>query len=290
MGIEIIPLKRVSLGAVADTKSFDDFDDIRDPILGLTVALNCLENGAAAPSTTEAFTQLGDLQIKKGGSSVINWDLDDYLQYYHNKYGYPPIKAGAQADNNVYRFMFVVLFGESYPWWNQWDLNHGLYRAGKSHSLELVVPADGNKLDGRYVDIAAIVNAGGGKPETFLGHLKQTPTMTSGAEVLVDLGETGEELAEVFAFQTTNIDDGVAAETTSIEDMRILRNKKEDIVRKPKLENLQAFQDDVNSTDAYLYWALRPPVKLDVPTQLGFTAGDANATRWYPGVYYKNEA
>lgn len=290
MGIEVIPLKRVSLGAVADTKTFDDFDDIRDPILGLTVALNCLENGAALPTMAQAFTQLGDLQIKKGGSSVINWDLDDYLQYYYNKFGKSPVRAGSVADNNQVRFMFGILFGESFPWEQKWDLAHGLFRGTKSHSLELVVPADGGAMDARTVDISVITNSGGSKPETFLGHLKQTPTMNSGAEVLVDLGETGEELAEIFAFQTTNIDDGVAAETTSIEDVRILRNKKEDIIRRPKLENLQAFQDDVNGTDAYLYWPLQPPVKLDVPTQVGFTAGDANATRWYPGMYYRNEA
>ena len=287
--LEFIQLSQVDLGAVAATKTFDDLDDVRDPMLGLAISLTGLNKG----TNTDALTLAGidDISLKMGGSAAITWKFSDLFYYNAIPRRSLPSIIGSDTDNDYKRVTAFLPFGLSNPWDSWYDRTHGLVRGSKSISLDVTISADPatNGLDSRKCDIMAVIDPTMGKPESFLGHIKRSYTAVASEEKDIDLGEGPEKLADFFAFQTTNMDDGVTATTTTIEEIRILRNKKEDVVRAIKSEMFSALTGTDDMTDEYIYFNLDPALTFDKPTSLALLGGDAQPVRIYPGIFYPNE-
>jgi hypothetical protein len=287
--LEFIQLSQVDLGAVAATKTFDDLDDVRDPILGLAISLTGLNKG----TNTDALTLAGidDISIKMGGSAVATWKFSDLFYYNAIKRRTLTDIEGSSTDNDYKRVTLFLPFGMSRPWDYIYDYEHGLVRGSKSISMDVTVSADPgtNGLDSRKCDVMAVIDPEMGKPSSYLAHIKRSYTAVADEEKDIDLGEGPEELVEFFGFQTTNLDDGVTALATTIKEVRILRNKKEDIIRTIKSEMFNGLYGTNNVKDEFVYLNLAPPLKFDKPTALAILGGDAAAVRAYPGIFYPNE-
>lgn len=287
--LEYIQLSQVDLGAAAATKTFDDLDDIRDPILGLSISLTGLNKG----TNTDALTLAGisDISVKMGGSSIVTWSFIDLFYYNAFLRRTTPDIEGSATDNDYKRATLFLPFGLSSPWNYWYDHTHGLVRGSKSISMDVTIAADPgtNGLDARKCDVMAVIDPEMGKPESYLGHIKRSYTAVADEEKDIDLGEGPEALVDFFGFQTTNFDDGVTALATTIKEIRIQRNKKEDIVRAIKSEMFNGLYGLNNVTDEYVYFNLMPPLKFDKATALSILGGDAAAVRAYPGIFYPNE-
>jgi len=287
--IEFIQLSQVDLGAVAATKTFDDLDDVRDPILGLSISLTGLNKG----TNTDALTLAGidDVNVKMGGSSIVTWKFADLFYYNAILRRSLPTISGSDSDNDYKRVTLFLPFGLSSPWNYWYDRTHALVRGSKSISLDVTISDDPatNGLDNRKCDVMAVIDPAMGKPESFLGHIKRAYTAVANEEKDIDLGEGPESLVDFFGFQTTNLDDGVTSTTTTIKEVRILRNKKEDVVRAIKSEMFSGLHGTNNVSDAYVYFNLMPPLPFDKATSLAILGGDAQAVRAYPGIFYPNE-
>jgi len=287
--LEYIQLSQVDLGAVAATKTFDDLDDVRDPILGLSISLTGLNKG----TNTDALTLAGidDISVKMGGSAIATWKFSDLFYYNAILRRSLPDIVGSATDNDYKRVTLTLPFGLSVPWNYWYDHEHALVRGSKSISLDVTVSADPGThgLDSRKCDIMAVIDPEMGKPSSYLAHIKRAYTAVADEEKDIDLGEGPEELVDFFGFQTTNLDDGVTALATTIKEVRILRNKKEDVVRAIKSEMFAGLNGTNNVTDEFVYFNLMPPLKFDKATALAILGGDAAAVRAYPGIFYPNE-
>jgi len=287
--LEYIQLSQVDLGAVAATKTFDDLDDVRDPILGLSISLTGLNKG----TNTDALTLAGidDISVKMGGSAIATWKFSDLFYYNAVLRRTLPDIAGSATDNDYKRVTLFLPFGLSCPWNYWYDHEHALVRGSKSISMDVTLSADPGThgLDSRKCDVAAVIDPEMGKPSSYLAHIKRAYTAVADEEKDIDLGEGPEELVDFFGFQTTNFDDGVTALATTIKEVRILRNKKEDIVRAIKSEMFAGLNGTNNVPDDFVYFNLMPPLKFDKATALAILGGDAAAVRAYPGIFYPNE-
>jgi len=287
--LEFIQLSQVDLGAVAATKTFDDLDDVRDPILGLAVSLTGLNKG----TNTDALTIAGidDISVKMGGSAITTWNFADLFYYNSMKRRTLTDIEGSATDNDYKRTTLFLPFGMSRPWDYIYDHDHALVRGTKSISLDVTISADPGThgLDSRKCDVAAVIDPDMGKPDSFLGHIKRAYTAVADEEKDIDMGEGPEALVEFFGFQTTNLDDGVTALATTIKEIRILRNKKEDVVRAIKSEMFNGLFGTNNVGDEYVYFNMMPPLPFDKATSIAILGGDAAAVRAYPGIFYPNE-
>jgi len=289
MPLEWISLVKRDVPAAGGTVSFTDIDDVRDPIECIAITQTG-QNVTDEATLSEMLAGIGIISLKKGGSAIIEWDADDLFQYSMRRYQFKPPVIGGTADNHFRRLTLVVPCTLGNPVVRELNLDYGLLRGAKSMTLEVVTGSDTVAgIDNRNLQVACLVNPGAA-PTNYLGHRQRTPSNIADSPTTIELGVSPDELlAEFFMYQTTNIDDGRTTDVMTIEDIRILRNKKEEIVRKIPTEVLQCFQDDTLLFDEYILVDIIPPLALDVPTDIEYTAGDNLATRVYPGILYKND-
>jgi len=287
--IEWIALNRQTVPSAGGLVTFTDIDDIRDPILGISICQTG-QNVTDEATLSELLAGIGKIYVKRGGSTIIQWDADDL--YYYNSYRARGLglKLGGTADNHYRRLFMWLPMGETFPQIRKFDRDHALCRLTKSIAMEFEAGSDAAAgSDNRTLDVSCLVDVGAPAKDFFLGHIQRDKTLAANEYTDIDLGVSDEQLFDIFAFQTTNIDDGVTSETTTIEEIRILRNKKEEIIRSIKKEMFMPWMIDGDLSDAYVLVDLVPPLLLDVPTSISILSGDAQPVRVYPGILYRNE-
>jgi len=288
--LEWIQLDRQSIPSGGGLKAFRDLDDIVDPILGLSI-VQTGQNVTDEATLAEILAGFGSIDVKRGGSSIVSWDADDLYYWLAAHQRGLPIKLGGTADNHFRRMCLWLPFGWTFPWLRQFDTDHGLVRGERAISVDIDAGSDSaSGMDNRTLDVAALIARGMSEPSHFLGHILHSYTAAANEWEEIRLGMGDEYLCEIFLFQTTNIDDGVTSETTTVEDIRITRNEREDIIRRIKAEMFLVDYIDGVVGDEYILAPLPEPLPLDVVTKVELYGGDAQAVRAYPGLYYLNRA
>jgi len=289
MPMEYIQLKRKSVPSAGGLLSFDDLDDIRDPILGLSI-IQTGQNVTDEATLAEMLAGFGSIAVKRGGTEIVSWDADDLYYWLAVHQRGLPLKLGGTADNHFRRLILWLPFGWTFPWLRQYDMDHALIRKTKAITLDIDAGSDtAAGMDNRSLDCCVLVAPGITEPRHFLGHILHSYTAAANEYEEIELGTGDEYLTEIFAFQTTNIDDGVTSETTTIEEIRIMRNRREDIVRSIKAESFLIDYIDGIVGDEYILAPIIPPLVFDRPTSIEVLGGDAQPVRVYPGVFYLNE-
>ena len=283
-------LKRVPGADVAAAGAVGTFDltDIKDPILRIVITQWGTGDGGDIPTLAETLAALGTIQVKRAGSPIVIWDAEDLYDYLMAKFITKPKFAGAAGTSNLIRLTIWLDFALNKL--REYDFLHGLtHTAEQSLTLEIVSGGDtagGRLASSGAIDAVAVVGKGMGPPAFYLGHRLRSYTAAANEdeEVSLPLGAGGIE--DFLAFITTDVDDGVTAETTTIENVRILINEEEDVVRRVPWELWLADED--LTEDYYRYFPIHYLKTLDVKTKVVFLGGDANAARAYVGALYRN--
>lgn len=265
--------------------------------------MTALQNGATQPTVTDLLTQMGSkIEVKVDGSAVISLSPSDlyYLNAMMYRTGLPARFSGAGADNQVHVIGLIIPFTRAY-YPMDIDDTLGLITEGKTIEFSLEYPADANETDNREITCVATVMPGQDSQGWIERRTKTVASPSTGFGNEVDLPQSGNQhLYDLFFFQTTDITDGTTSDTTTVEQVRLLRNERIDILNDINLEALQILNQmagtgntDQIVSDAYGYISFDPTkslqniISLEEDVKIDVNAGDTNEFRVIPGIVFR---
>jgi hypothetical protein len=214
-----------SPGASAITK---DFTLKQMPIAAIVADWYMLGAGAAA-TIANALTQCMTKMYLQDGSEKITpeWsgaELYEYLSLFYGRI--PPFQDGTAADNKGAYASLVLPMGRPQVLGNTGLLNlfdpHVGYNPVNEPTLHVSVPADGNSIDARHLEITVIYNT-----RKFRYSKKWTDftsqTLSTSAFKDWSMGSKGAAL-EVFLYQTTSKNDTVTSDAVGLSEFEIVRS------------------------------------------------------------------
>lgn len=265
-------------------------------IHGIVLNMTSKENTVTNPTLANMMTQMAtNIQILLGGDVVFDMSATD-LQRLIDQLGIRlNYVRGGGTDTRIQRTMMFVPLGRINTrrtrdvYERILDPQLGI-RTSKDVYLKLIVPADANNINNRLLNATALLSTL--PTQGYISRLTSTVTpratgwAADGSKFALPAGTS---LYDFLFFQTTNIADGVTADTVTLEQLELEIDSFKLIEGRPQSELFQTEMEQENaSNEEYLYKQYDPPVPIQKSGALTWNGGDTQILRLIIGYVAPN--
>jgi len=224
----------------------------------LRFIMRFLQAGATLPTLNEILTQFASyIEIAIGTTTLLKVTPTEFYEYLvrkKNENGIGFIYDGTGADNHVMILIFELpLCPLDKNEMNFMNKDYG-FDGSKDVSVTVNYPADGNKVDGRVLDVYA-VSEPDSNPTKIIEWEELTKTYTATGDKQ-DLGisqDPNNKMFEIVFKQTSYLSEGLTAFTRTIEKISYVEGKKAKLFFDKLLEHFNG----IIKSDSFTTGAMR---------------------------------